>query len=897
MLLALPVIFYFILWLLFARGLPSAESLLNYEPVLPTYVRDANGEPVQTFARERRVQLAFDEYPPQLINAFLAAEDRTFFSHGGLDYPGLVGAVFDYIAKSGSGERARGGSTITQQVAKIFFTGDEYSVTRKIREAFLARRIELALTKQQILELYLNQIFLGRNAYGVQAAARAYFGKDVGQLTLAESAYLAVLPKAPANYDPVRRPERALERRNWVLGEMARNGFISAAQRDEAIRQPLGTVRGGGDNVRNVGGYFMEEVRRNLIERFGDTAERGPNSVYAGGLWVRASYDPVMQRAAGDALRDGLIRYERGRGWRDPGLTVDMARDWRSQLAAAPFGAGYEDWRSAVVISKDSGSATIGFTNGSTGTLPASLASMPRRGSGESAFSVLRPGAIIAVEREGNDWALRSIPEVSGGMVVEEVGTGRIRAMQGGFDARLSDFNRATQALRQPGSTFKPIVYSAALDNGMTPASIIIDGPFCTNQGAMNAKMLPQLLGRLCRPADDALGPRAVAQPDDGAHRQPDRHAQCRAPRPADGRRRLYPHPLSADRARRRRHHRDADDQRLRHLRQSGPRADPDPDRLCPGPARPRHLARRHPAVRRLQPAQCRRQLRRLGRPADAAAAAADPAGGRSDDRLSGRPHARGRGPARHRDHPARPQPAAVRQDRDDQRADQRLVHRRLAGHRRRRLHGLRPAAADGRLCPGRHARRADLPPVRAHRLRRHAGGAVPRARGGPDGADRPPLGPPRLWRMAGHGSAGGGDLGGLQAGKRAAPDGRPRRARPHHGRPDRRPSPSAATSATANSCKERAGFTSFAANAAKRIPAQAGIQPTNEHWAPAFTGAQSMENLMRAEAQASIDQIRSALDLLRRFLDWDRAMKRLDELNARVEDPACGTIPRARRT
>src|SRR5688572_7814402 len=336
-LLALQLIAYFILWLLFARGLPSAESLLNYEPVLPTYVRDANGEPVQSFARERRVQLAYEEFPPQLINAFLAAEDRTFFEHGGLDYPGLIGAVFDYISKSGSGERARGGSTITQQVAKIFFTGDEYSVTRKIREAFLARRIESALTKEQILELYLNQIFLGRNAYGVQAAARAYFNKDVGELTLAESAYLAVLPKAPANYDPVRRPERALERRNWVLGEMRRNAFITRAEYDEAVRQPLGTIRGSGDSIRNVGGYFMEEVRRNLIERFGASAEHGSNSVYAGGLWVRTSYDPVMQRAAENALRDGLVRYERGRGWRDPGLSIDLSRDWRSQLAIAPF--------------------------------------------------------------------------------------------------------------------------------------------------------------------------------------------------------------------------------------------------------------------------------------------------------------------------------------------------------------------------------------------------------------------------------------------------------------------------------------------------------------------------------------------------------------------------------
>ena len=500
-LLAIPVVAYFILWLIFARGLPSAELLLSYEPVLPTYVRDINGQPIQTFARERRVQLAYEEFPPRLINSFLAAEDRTFFSHGGIDYPGLVGAVFDYVTKAGSGERARGGSTITQQVAKIFFTGNQYSVTRKIREAFLARRIESVLSKEQILELYLNQIFLGRNAYGVQAAARAYFNKDVADLTLAQSAFLAILPKSPSNYDPVRHHDRALARRNWVLGEMARNNFITAAQRDEAIREPLETVRTGADSVRNVGGYFMEEVRRLLIERYGATADpQHPNSVYAGGLWVRTSYDPMMQQATETALRDGLVRFEAGRGWRDPGLSVDMSRDWRSQLATAPFGAGYPDWRTAVVLSKEGGSATIGFTDGSTGTLPASLASMPRRGTGEPAFSALRPGAIIAVKPEGSAWALRSIPEISGAMLVEEVGSGRIRAMQGGFDSRISDFNRATQAMRQPGSTFKPIVYSAALDAGMTPASIIIDGPLCVNQGTPSAKCFRNFSGGYAGP-------------------------------------------------------------------------------------------------------------------------------------------------------------------------------------------------------------------------------------------------------------------------------------------------------------------------------------------------------------------------------------------------------------
>ena len=491
-LLALPLIAYFILWLIFARGLPSAESLLNYQPVLPTYVRDVNGQPVQSFARERRVQLAYEELPPHLINAFIAAEDRTFFSHSGVDIPGIISAIFTNMTSSG---RPVGASTITQQVAKNLLLTNEVTYTRKIRELFLARRMESVLEKEQILELYLNQIFLGRNAYGVQAASRAYFDKDVEQLTIAEAAYLAVLPKAPSNYDPIRHGDRALARRNWVLGEMRRNEFITPAQHAQAVAQPLGTLRSSPDSLENVGGYFMEEVRRRLIDRFGENAEAGPNSVYAGGLWVRSSYHPVMQQAAEEALRDGLVRFESGRGWRDPGLSVDMSGDWRSQLSLAAFGAGYPDWRSAVVLEKDGASATIGFTDGATGTLPASLASMPKRGSGEPAFSALRPGAIIAVERSGDAFALRTIPEVSGGFVAEDVSSGRILAMQGGFDARLSDFNRATQAMRQPGSTFKPFVYAAALDNGMTPASIVVDGPFCVNQGTPQAKCFRNFSG------------------------------------------------------------------------------------------------------------------------------------------------------------------------------------------------------------------------------------------------------------------------------------------------------------------------------------------------------------------------------------------------------------------
>jgi penicillin-binding protein 1A len=475
-----------LIFVYFAMGLPSSEKLLAYQPPLPTNVRGYDGNPVQTFARERRVELAYDEYPPLVIHAFISAEDKTFFSHGGIDYPGLIGAVFDYTTKSVTGGRAKGGSTITQQVAKYLLQDDTYAVSRKIREAILAFRLEDTLSKQQILELYLNSIFLGRNAYGVQAASRAYFDKDVGDLTLPEAAYLAVLPKAPRNYDPVRATARALARRNYVLNEMANNGYITEAQRDAAEATPLGTIRyGSSAKFRDQGGYFMEEVRRELIKRFGEKAEDGPNSVYAGGLWVRSSMVPKMQDAAAEALREGLARFDGGRGWRDTGLSVDPNGDWQTALRVAALGTGFPDWKKAAVLDKSATSARIGFPDGSTGTLPASAAVQPVRGVGGTAFSALRPGMIIIVKQEGpGSYALRSIPEVGGAFLVEEVHTGRVMAMQGGFDVIGSSYNRATQALRQPGSAFKPIVYVTALENGMTPASIIVDAPFCVWQGA-----------------------------------------------------------------------------------------------------------------------------------------------------------------------------------------------------------------------------------------------------------------------------------------------------------------------------------------------------------------------------------------------------------------------------
>ncbi|MCJ8190514.1 penicillin-binding protein 1A [Sphingomicrobium aestuariivivum] len=470
-----------------AANTMSREEILAYRPSLPTMVRGHDGELVGSYARQRRVELAYEDYPDQVVQAFISAEDKTFFSHGGIDYPGLVAAIGEFTVKTVTGGgRSRGSSTITQQVAKNLSGDDDYSVLRKIREAVLAFRIEDTLTKQEILALYLNEIFLGRNAYGVQAAARAYFDKDVDELDLHEVAYLAAIPKGPANYHPVRNKERATARRNYVLTQMAANDFISEAQRDRAMGIELAAIpTGSAKAFEERGGYFLEEVRRALLEDYGEDAADGENSIYAGGLWVRTSMDPVMQDAAAEALREALARFDGPKGWRDLGMTVDMDQDWESQLRIANVGTGFGDWRKAVVLEKDGGAATIGFVGGQTASLPRSAATMPVRGGGGIAFDQFRPGMIIVVKDEGDgSFALRSIPEVGGAFVAQEVDTGRVLAMQGGFDVLGSSFNRATQANRQPGSAFKPVVYLTALENGYTPASTVVDAPFCVWQGA-----------------------------------------------------------------------------------------------------------------------------------------------------------------------------------------------------------------------------------------------------------------------------------------------------------------------------------------------------------------------------------------------------------------------------
>ncbi|WP_309621975.1 transglycosylase domain-containing protein [Novosphingobium sp.] len=467
------VAFNLLFWVAVTRNLPSADSLLTYQPPLPTMVRGSDGEIVYSYARERRVQLRYVDFPEKLKGAYLSAEDKTFWSHGGVDYSGLIGAVFDYVTKLGSGKRAKGGSTITQQVAKNILIGNEYSVTRKIKEMVVARRIESVLEKEQILELYLNEIPLGRQSFGVQAAAQAYFGKDVAELSLAQDAFLAALPRGPEIYGRANHAAEAVERRNWVLDQMVRNGAASAAEAAAAKAEPLGIIPRRGDNWDPANGYFIEEVRRQLIDRYGENAETGPNSVYAGGLWVRTSLDPQLQKASQDSLRKGLLGFG-GRGGNGKPLDhVDLDKDaWQGQIALLNKSINFENWRVGLVIGRTGNAVTVGFADGDKGALT-------------GAPATIAEGDVVAAAPVGTKiWTFRSIPEITGGLLLEDAHSGRVLAMQGGFDAGLGSFNRATQAQRQPGSTIKPFVYGTGLDFGMSPSSEVIDGKFCVYQGS-----------------------------------------------------------------------------------------------------------------------------------------------------------------------------------------------------------------------------------------------------------------------------------------------------------------------------------------------------------------------------------------------------------------------------
>jgi penicillin-binding protein 1A len=476
----------------FSKDLPDYSQLQDYEPPVMTRVHAGDGSLVGEYARERRLYIPIQAVPKLVINAFLAAEDKNFYEHGGLDFTGIARAAVVYLQNYGSSRRPQGASTITQQVAKNFLLSNELSMSRKVKEALLALKIERTYSKDKILELYLNEIYLGLGAYGIAAASLVYFDKAVNELSVPEAAYLASLPKAPNNYHPFRQRERAIERRNWVIDRMAESGFVKSADAEKAKRSPLGVTSKATSAHVFAAEYFAEEVRRELYERYGE------KKLYEGGLSVRTSLDPKLQVLARKVFTDGLVRFDEAQGWRGPVTKIDIAGDWGVKLADVKSLSDVSPWRLAVVLEVSDQSARIGLQPGrepggfvskerTAGILPLEGMKWAKTGGKPvgKVGQVVSAGDVVYVEpaKTEGQFTLHQIPEVSGAMVVEDPWTGRVLAMVGGFSFDQSQFNRATQALRQPGSSFKPFVYAAALDNGYTPSTIVLDAPLEIDQG------------------------------------------------------------------------------------------------------------------------------------------------------------------------------------------------------------------------------------------------------------------------------------------------------------------------------------------------------------------------------------------------------------------------------
>ncbi len=515
-----------------SEDLPPYEQLAEYEPPVTTRVHAGDGTLVAEFARERRLFVPITDIPDAVKYAFLSAEDKGFYEHSGLDYRGILRAQINNISNYLNNRSLEGGSTITQQVAKNFLLTSEQKLDRKLKEMMIARRMERAFTKDQILELYLNEIYLGNRSYGVAAAALNYFDKSLEEITIDEAAYLATLAKAPSNYHPLRNTERAIARRNWIIGRMLEDGHISEEEALAAQEQPLGAVIAPPLGARSSDTeYFAEKVRKEIGEVY------GVEKLYDGGLSIRSTLDPNLQEAAHHALRNGLNTYDRRHGWRGalakvilPDLNAideDMSDEekqifeWQSLLidqsstllARRAYAKDMLPWEPAIVLSVSTKSATLGFADGAKGklaledTLWARAYIDPNTIGPEitSLKDVLQPGDIVLAEpkvmaetaptiaegevAEGEEAPkpqarkiekvlLQQMPAVNGGLIALDPHTGRVLAMVGGFSFGVSEYNRAIQARRQPGSTFKPFVYAAALDSGYTPSTIVLDAPF-----------------------------------------------------------------------------------------------------------------------------------------------------------------------------------------------------------------------------------------------------------------------------------------------------------------------------------------------------------------------------------------------------------------------------------
>jgi len=511
----------------YGKDLPDYTQLANYEPPIVSRIYAGDGSLLSEFAKQKRLFIPVSAVPPRIIEAYLSAEDKNFYTHSGLDYLGLMRAVLTNVKNSFTGGGKVGASTITQQVAKNFLLSGVQTYERKIKEAILAYRIEKAFSKDQILELYLNENYLGYGSFGIAAAALSYFNKSIDQLELDEIAYLAALPKAPSNYHPLRKYDRAVGRRNWVLKRMYDEGYISEEEKIAAQAKPLITASRDKTRVFKAE-YFTEEVRRELKGMYGD------EELYEGGLFVRTSLSPAYQVIAERELKRGLISYDRRHGWRGPMGRVAISAMGNSDQQLASLNEyvkrdiplGVNTWQLALVTEVMTDKAVILLADGIPGQIDIDEVTwarpwMKKEYLGpkvERMSDVLSAGDVIVVEEifkspakpketsaptGGDDllfeeievtrrFELQQIPEIDGSLVAMDPHTGRVLAMVGGFDFKRSEYNRATQARRQPGSAFKPFVYAVALENGFTPSSLILDAPFVIEQGFGMGKWKPQ---------------------------------------------------------------------------------------------------------------------------------------------------------------------------------------------------------------------------------------------------------------------------------------------------------------------------------------------------------------------------------------------------------------------
>lgn len=483
-----------------SRDLPDYEVLEHYQPPVMTRMHAADGKLMAEFAIKRRLYLPIQAIPDMVKAAYISAEDKNFYEHFGLDPEGFLRALVNNVKNVGSGRRPEGASTITQQVAKNFLLSSDATLLRKVQEAILSMRIEKAYSKDHILELYLNEIYLGRGAYGIAAAALTYFNKSVNELTIGQIAYLASLPKGPANYDPFKHTDKAIARRNWVLDRMADNNYISKEDAETAKKKALEATVRGNDTYVFAADYFTEEVRRQIVARYGS------DTLYQGGLSVRTTLNPQLQIMARTALHDGLVKFDRTHGWRGSFAHIDIVGDWGVPLSQIEGYADLPEWQLAVVLETGRDGVKIGLKpqkelsgalskQRKTGFIAAPdmkwayrmIDAKGRRSSARDPSGVLNEGDVVfvqAADGKSSSYSLQQFPKIQGAMVVMEPKTGRVLAMIGGFSFSKSEFNRATQAYRQPGSAFKPFVYAAALDNGYTPASVVLDGPVEIDQGA-----------------------------------------------------------------------------------------------------------------------------------------------------------------------------------------------------------------------------------------------------------------------------------------------------------------------------------------------------------------------------------------------------------------------------